>query len=530
MKRNSIRDLEFFQQATLRICGSLEIEIVLERCLEYLKQYMPLDGIFMSFIDPGSTAIRISGLVSDIPLDRPKSPIPLTPEALQRALNIKERVTIYRSPLESPVTKCIWSTLGTVDVSCMVIHLRFHEQPLGYVELFAKGYDRFTAEHGRIFALIHDPLTIAVANNIRYRETLHLKDLLADDNRSLREELHRVSSTEIIGVRGGLQNVMESVSQVAPLTSQVLLLGETGVGKEIIANAIHYASPRRDGPFVKINCGAIPDGLIDSELFGHEKGAFTGALSRKYGRFERAHRGTIFLDEVGDLPPHAQVRLLRVLQEKEIERVGGTNPVKVDVRVIAATNRNLEALVHEGQFREDLWFRLNVFPILIPPLRERKSDIPDLIHHLIMKKSRELNLGANPVLSPGAMERLMAYEWPGNVREMENIVERSLIRMRTGDPTRPIEFTEILVDWSPSVRERTPSISDDSTRSLDAAVRHHIRDALDRAGGRVQGPNGAAALLGINPSTLRHRMRKLGIPFGRKTLSHEGKRHEKMNR
>ena len=516
MHTRLIRDLEFFHQATLRICGSLEIEIVLERCLEYLKQYMPLDGIFMSFIEPGSTAIRISGLVSDVPLHRPEAPIPLTPEALQRALNIQECVTIYRTPLESPVTTCIWNALGTTDVSCMVIHLRFHEQPIGYVEVFARGHDRFTDEHGRLLELIHDPLTIAVANNIRYRETLHLKDLLADDNRSLREELHRVSSTEIIGSRGGLQNVMESVSQVAPLTSQVLLLGETGVGKEIIANAIHYGSPRRDGPFVKINCGAIPDGLIDSELFGHEKGAFTGALSRKYGRFERAHTGTIFLDEVGDLPPHAQVRLLRVLQEKEIERVGGTNPVKVDVRVIAATNKDLESLVRKGLFREDLWFRLNVFPILIPPLRERKSDIPDLIHHLIMKKSRELNLGANPVLAPGVLERLMAYDWPGNVREMENIVERALIRMRTGDPMSPIDFTEVLADWPTSVREEPTRIPDDAPPSLDAAMRRHIQAALDRAEGKVQGEDGAAALLGINPSTLRNRMRKLGIPFGRK--------------
>ncbi len=516
MMDNAIKDMEFFHQATLRICGSLEIETVSARCLEYLKKYMPLDGLFMSFIDSGTSAIRISALASDIPLNQPEALIPLTPEALVRARTIKDRVTIYRNPRESPVTECIWSALGTMDVSNMVMHLRFNEEPIGYIELFVRGYDRFTLEHAHLLGLLHDPFTIAIANNIRYREVIRLKDLLADDNRNLRRELHRVSTTEIIGAGGGLQNVMESVAQVAPHTSQVLLLGETGVGKEIIANAIHHSSPRREGPFVKINCGAIPEGLIDSELFGHEKGAFTGALSRKYGRFERAHQGTIFLDEVGDLPAHAQVRLLRVLQEKEIERVGGTSPVKVDVRVIAATNRNLEELVDEGRFRKDLWFRLNVFPIVIPPLRSRRLDIPDLVYHFIMKKSRELNLSANPVLAPGAMERLMAYDWPGNVRELENIVERALIRMRTTDLNKPLNFEEFSTDLMESKKDLFLSESQDLSLPLDQAMKHHIRAALDRAGGRVQGPDGAAAILGVNPSTLRHRMRRLGISFGRK--------------
>ncbi len=508
--------MDFFHQATLRICSSLEIETVSARCLEYLKKFIPIDGLFMSFIDSGTSAIRISALVSDIPLNQPKSPIPLTPEALVRARTIKERVNIYRCPLESPVTTCIWRVLGTMDVSCMVIHLRFNKEPIGYVELFAKGYDRFTEEHARLLGLLHDPFAIAIANNIQYREVIRLKDLLAYDNRYLRQELHRVSTAEIIGATGGLQNVMEAVAQVAPLTSQVLLLGETGVGKEIIANAIHHSSPRRDGPFVKINCGAIPDGLIDSELFGHEKGAFTGALAQKYGRFERAHGGTIFLDEVGDLPAPAQVRLLRVLQEKEIERVGGTRPVKVDVRVIAATNRNLEALVRECRFREDLWFRLNVFPILIPPLRERKTDIPDLVHHFIVRKARELNLRVSPVLAPGAMERLMAYDWPGNVRELENILERALIRMRTAGPNEPLKFDEFPAGKVGGETGRPAPESEGSQVLLDEVTRHHILAVLEAAGGRVQGKNGAAARLGINPNTLRNRMRKLGIPFGRR--------------
>ncbi len=220
--------------------------------------------------------------------------------------------------------------------------------------------------------------------------------MLADDNRYLHRELFRLAGDEIVGADFGLKGAMEMVRQVASLNSPVLLLGETGVGKDVIANAIHYSSPRKDGPFVKVNCGAIPETLLDSELFGHEKGAFTGALSQRRGRFERANKGTIFLDEIGELPSQAQVRMLRVLQYKEIERVGGTNPISVDIRLIAATNRDLEEMVRAKQFREDLWFRLNVFPIRIPPLRERREDIPALVRHFIERKSRELRLSALP--------------------------------------------------------------------------------------------------------------------------------------
>ena len=241
-------------------------------------------------------------------------------------------------------------------------------------------------------SLLNEPFAIAFSNTLKHQEVLRLKDLLADDNRYLHRELLHLSGEEIVGADFGLKRVIEMVRQVAPLNSPVLLLGETGVGKDVIANAIHYSSPRKDGPLVKVNCGAIPETLLDSELFGHEKGAFTGAISQKRGRFERANQGTIFLDEIGELPSPAQVRMLRVLQYKEIERVGGTNPIPVDIRLIAATNRNLEEMVKTKQFREDLWFRLNVFPIHIPPLRERKEDIPALVRHFVKRKSRELKL------------------------------------------------------------------------------------------------------------------------------------------
>jgi transcriptional regulator with GAF, ATPase, and Fis domain len=307
---------------------------------------------------------------------------------------------------------------------------------------------------------------------------------------------------------------MQMVRQVAALDSPVILLGETGTGKDVIANAIHDFSSRREDPFIAVNCGAIPENLLDSELFGHEKGAFTGALSQKRGRFERADKGTIFLDEIGELPAQAQIRLLRVLQHKEIERVGGTKTIKVDIRVIAATNRHLEEMVNEGKFREDLWFRLNVFPVWIPPLRQRTSDIPALVQHFIHLKAKELKLAAIPTVAPGALDTLMEYHWPGNVRELQNVVERALIL----HPTGPLSFDHLNLIPQQAISHlmEEHTIPD----NLDDVIAWHIRRILAKTEGKVHGPDGAAEVLGVNPSTLRHRMKKLGIPYGRARRGH----------
>lgn len=507
--------INFFHEATLRICGSLEIEVVAENCLKYLENYIPLDGISIHYYDDKNRAIIVLATASKIPLNLTCNVVPICQEGDQQFRNTRDAVVIYNNPEDGPVPLAVWRGLGCLDKSSLVLFASFKGKRLGQVDFFCRGRNKYTREHARIIEQLYAPFSVAMANSLQYQEIVNIKGLLADDNRFLRQELKQFTLPEIIGAKGGLKNVMESVEQVAPLRTPVLLLGETGVGKEIIANAIHNLSQRKDGPFVKVNCGAIPEGLVDSELFGHEKGAFTGALSRKLGRFERAHHGTIFLDEVGDLPAHAQVRLLRVLQEKEIERVGGTSPVKVDVRVIAATNRNLMAMVKDGDFRKDLWFRLNVFPIVIPPLRKRKTDIPDLVHHFITKKSREMNISTKPVLAQDAMERLVAFDWPGNVRELENIVERALIRMRTSGSGKTVMFEDFVGDESILAEKEFISESGGAVGPLDDAIRSYILMALKKADGKVQGTQGAAALLGIKPNTLRHRMRKLGIPFGR---------------
>jgi transcriptional regulator with GAF, ATPase, and Fis domain len=510
---------EFFREATLRICGSLEIEKALWQSLMYIRAFMPAGQ--MSF----HVYHRQEGVVETVAHATPEggqamairsqlSPRGRQQVAAQRSIRVRVIDRLGDDPVTSPVA----GQLGALDLSGVVMDLVLEKKMLGVFSVFNNGREKFNPSHVRLLSLLNEPCAVALTNSLRYRELMALRDLLADDNRYLQEELHRLSGEDVVGADFGLKGVMELVRQVAPLDSAVLLLGETGTGKEVIAGAIHKSSPRKDGPFIKVNCGAIPETLIDSELFGYERGAFTGALSQRRGRIERAHGGTLFLDEIGELPAEAQVRLLRVLQEKEIERIGGSSPVKVDIRVIAATHRDLEEMMALRRFRHDLYFRLRVFPIVIPPLRERKTDIPALVQHFILKKSREMKRAVVPAPAPGAIERLMAYRWPGNVRELENAVERALI-LNPGDR---LDFKEIgsrLVQKSPESRHPEAPEAD-GVLGLDEAMASHIRQVLTRCGGRVEGERGAARLLGIKPSTLRKRMTKLGVPFGRKAATH----------
>jgi formate hydrogenlyase transcriptional activator len=508
-----IDENDFFRRATIQICSSLDIETAMWRAMQVLKDLIPGEEMYLHLYEAGLGAMRtIAGATASE--GRRMDRITPLPQAVRERVGGFSGMIVINQPESEPGLQFMLGYYGRPDTSALVQLLEVGGQKLGALVLLAEGRNRFSREHARLFSLLKEPFAVALANTLKHREVLRLKDLLADDNRYLQRELLNVSGDEIVGADFGLKGVMTKARQVASLNSPVLLLGETGVGKDVIANAIHYSSPRKDGPFVKVNCGAIPETLLDSELFGHEKGAFTGALSQKRGRFERAHHGTLFLDEIGELPAQAQVRMLRVLQDKEIERVGGTNPISVDIRLIAATNRNLEEMVEEKKFRKDLWFRINVFPIQIPPLRDRKGDIPALVHLFVQRKSRELRLPASPPLAPGVIDRLTAYSWPGNVRELENVIERALI-LSMGNP---LTFDD-LAGAKPGDEFKRAAGRPEESWKLDEAMARHIRRVLDMKGGKVHGKGGAAEVLGINPSTLRNRMNLLGIPYGRRGIT-----------
>ncbi len=332
-------------------------------------------------------------------------------------------------------------------------------------------------------------------------EIIGLKQQLEAENIYLKEELKLEGSfNEIVGSSKPLRKVLKQVEQVAKTDSTVLILGETGTGKELIAKAIHNASDRKDKPIVKVNCSSLPADLIESELFGHEKGAFTGALNRKIGRFELANEGTIFLDEIGDLPIGLQTRLLRVLQESEFERVGGEKTIKVDVRVITATNRDLAKLVLENKFRQDLYYRLNVFPITCPPLRDRTDDIPSLVHHFVNKHNPKVNSKIKTV-NQQTIERLIQYKWPGNIRELEHVIERAVIVNQGGQLRLGKWFMDSTMD----------AIVSDDLRPLETVERDYIITVLEKTNWKIRGKNGAAEILGMQPTTLESRMKKRGI-------------------
>ena len=337
----------------------------------------------------------------------------------------------------------------------------------------------------------HIALRREIEAHHRSKATIHA---LVDEIRSERDSM--------VGASPALRRVRDQVAQVAPTDSTVLIQGETGTGKELVARAIHEQSARRERPLVKLNCAALPRELVESELFGHEKGSFTGATQQRRGRFELADGGSLFLDEIGELPLEAQAKLLRVLQEREFERVGGTRSLHTDVRVIAATNRELQRQVASGVFRADLYYRLNVFPITLPTLRERRDDIPGLVRHFAAKAARKLGRTLNG-FSPAFIERATAYDWPGNVRELENLVERAII-MSGGESFNALELFAAGVAVAPSAAPTGHA-------TLEEMERAHIRCVLEGTRWRIEGDNGAARMLGLNASTLRGRMRKLGI-------------------
>jgi formate hydrogenlyase transcriptional activator len=398
---------------------------------------------------------------------------------------------------------------GIVSMCCVPLVTK--GRAFGTLNLASRRSDAFSENDADLLNRVAAQVAIAVENALAFKEIDSLKDKLAVEKLYLEEEIrNELNFEEIVGESPAIKRALAQVELAAPANTTVLVLGETGTGKELIARAIHNLSPRRERTFVKVNCAAIPSGLLESELFGHERGAFTGAVSQKVGRFELADRGTIFLDEVGDIPLELQPKLLRVLQEQEFERLGATRTIRVDVRVVAATNADLSRLVAERTFRSDLYYRLNVFPIQIPALRDRREDIPLLVRYFVQKFSRRMNKTVLYVPAD-AMDALVSYAWPGNIRELENLVERAVLLSPAKDLRVPLSELRNPQVVSGPEEAPEPVLRAAPISTLEDAERQHILRALRQTEWRIAGPRGAAQILGMKRTTLQARMRKLGI-------------------
>jgi transcriptional regulator with GAF, ATPase, and Fis domain len=504
-------------------CQHIEIGESLERIAPLLARRMPLDWILVRRIDAARASVETAAAAACRP-----GPLPETSrneleaselEALVawahagRVLHKRGRALAERVPGLLP---------EDVDADVIAGPLAGEAGPAGVLVLAARRPRRFEAEHLPLAQALLEPLAAALENDRRLRGLAAQQAAAEADRTSLLARLGRSDLQEaIVGAERGFRPVMERVAQVAPSDVPVLVLGETGSGKEVVARAIHQRSRRASGPFLRVNCGAIPSGLVDSELFGHERGSFTGAASQRKGWFERADGGTLFLDEVGELPAPAQVRLLRILQDGSFERVGGQRALHVDVRIVAATHRDLQQMVATGAFREDLWYRIAVFPIHVPPLRDRPEDVPALATHFALRAATRF--GAAPrIPTQQDLDLLIDYPWPGNVRELAAVIERAVI---LGDG-RSLEIATALgLGAAPGARapeaarrEAPVAARPDEPGAfptLDDAIRRHVEQALERTRGRIEGRRGAAALLRINPHTLRARMRRLGIDWQR---------------
>jgi len=488
------------------LASQLEPERLFQALSNALWQEIRHEFMGMSLLEPGGESEHVLFLHTPKGQVVPGEPI---------------RGALAGMPTEQAVRTGQVDVLGPERIRQINPHIRHHLETAGIrslccVPLLSRGETlgclsfgsledgHFTPEEARMLGQIGVQLAIALDNALVYRNLEVLKDKLAEEKHFLQEEVESDFATrEIVGKSPALMRVLEQIETVAPSDATVLLLGETGTGKELLARTIQKQSRRRDRPFVKLNCSAIPLGLIESELFGHERGAFTGAIQRKPGRFELAHQGTLFLDEVGDLPLELQPKLLRAIQEREFERLGGTVTQKVDVRIIAATHHPLSAMAEDGRFRQDLFYRLSVFPIQVPPLRERREDIPGLVAFFTRKFARQLNRTIEHIPA-SAMERLVAWSWPGNIRELQNIIERSVILSQGAELKVPLADLE----------RRQGGEAPPAPRSLKEVEREEIRKALRDCRGVIGGPEGAAARLGLKRSTLNSRLKKMGILRG----------------
>jgi formate hydrogenlyase transcriptional activator len=517
--------LKLLLNLTSRITSNLKFRELLREIAANIREVIQADAAGIAFYDAESAKSRI--YVVDFPNARGfvKEEILVTPgDAFMRAWESCKPVTLAandRKELGAEIHELV--VAEGLNAHCL-IPLVSRDRPVGVLILARRG-EGFTHEDVDFLREASGQIAIAIENALAYHEISELKDKLAQEKLYLEEEIRGdIDFEQIVGNSPALKRVLELVGTVAPNDSTVLLLGETGTGKELIARAIHDRSRRKDRTFVKLNCAAIPTGLLESELFGHEKGAFTGAITQKMGRLELADQGTLFLDEVGDIPIEIQPKLLRALQEREFERLGSTHTRKVNVRLVAATNRDLEKMIAAREFRSDLYYRLNVFPIRIPPLRERKPDIPLLVSYFVQKFAKQMQKKIESIPT-AVMKALTAWEWPGNVRELENFVERAVIltrgsslaaplaelrKLRTDEPKSAVadqdDIARIVKETISALHGRSGAADDRTQKQRDQIVR-----TLTEAKGRVGGADGAAARLRTNRTTLLARMKKFGI-------------------
>jgi len=510
------------------VVTQLGLASVLRATSDSLRKVIPHDAASISLYDPESKQLRLHSFDLQYPSDLEEGALfPLEGSPQGVAFTSRQPVLISHLDLEefpAPQTRHAYN--DGLRSGC-IIPLIAHDRTLGTLDIASRSESAFTEKDAELLTHIAKQIAIAVENALAYREISRLKDKLAQEKLYLEEEIRsEMNFDQIVGDSPALKKVLALVQTVAPSDSTVLLLGETGTGKELIARAIHDHSRRKNRTFVKLNCAAIPTGLFESELFGHEKGAFTGAISQKVGRLELADQGTLFLDEVGDVPLEIQPKLLRALQEREFERLGSTRTKRVDVRLVAATNRDLESMIASREFRSDLYYRLNVFPIRIPPLCERREDIPVLARYFAQKFAQQMDKQIETIPA-GAMRALMEWDWPGNVRELGNFIERAVILTRGrsleapltelrkvchGEST-PAVITQGQEDIARIVKETISALDGKKSVAAEYASkqREEIVRALKECKGRVGGEDGAAAHLGINRTTLLSRMKKLNI-------------------
>src|SRR2546428_1380436 len=523
--------LQLLLNLTSRIISNLDLREVLRAISANFREVMRCDGAGIWLPGEETGTFKLFALDSPVSKGFAKEDLIITPAENDPGKRAFETM----KPMVATVDEVGWPGGGEgyrlaaaegMKSACF-IPLVSRGRALGDLMIVRATEETFTAEDIDFLSQAAGQMAIAIENALAYREISELKDKLAQEKLYLEEEIRsEMDFEQIVGSSAALKHVLQLVETVAPNDSTVLLLGETGTGKELIARAIHDRSRRKERTLVKLNCAAIPTGLLESELFGHEKGAFTGAISQRIGRMDLADQGTLFLDEVGDIPIEIQPKLLRALQEREFERLGSTHTRKVNVRLIAATNRDLEKMVANREFRSDLFYRLNVFPIRIPPLRERREDIPLLVSFFVQKFAKEMQkkIGTIPTAT---MKGLAAWEWPGNIRELENFVERAVILTRGESLQAPLsELRKPTTDTAPAAAAQP--VQEDIARivkeSINAALngkrptdeyaqkqREEIVRALTECNGRVGGADGAAARMGINRTTLISRMKKLGI-------------------